>query len=374
MITNIKRAAATTIVILAVLAAFQARELVAQAQQPAAPAAAAEAAGFRIVPVWFHVHSKFSGDDGSESTTNIAEWLKARGYMGVVLTPHSDGLSFPAFKAEAEAGNSHDFIVVTGREISTQNDKEFTDLVMCHLNAISDSDDPPALDRKYRSELLPGLIKELDAENAVYIWNHPWACKQWEQYSGMFKGIELFNDIGVDYQSGKNYNFNTGMYLSGLKRGEKQFVVSGIDMHTMLQATLGDFTTYIFPDEFNHDSLVSAIRNGYTVAAFNAKINSLNMRPSLAPVATAGNAFGIKGSVSLKMAGGPKPSIVIYKGGEKYMTQSPAILTRASKSSKGYSQFEFSFGDKLAPGESACYAFEIPHYMFSSPYCFEGGK
>jgi hypothetical protein len=336
--------------------------------------AAPQTQPFQIVQIWFHVHENLPGDDGSESVKSIADYLKARGYRGVVITPHSAGLSFPDFKAAADEQNTSDFIVVPGREIATIAGTPDEEQAMCHLNAISGLENPPVLDLKYKIEQLPDLIAALDGENAVYDWNHPWTCPQWEQSAGLFKGIEIFNEFGPGYINGKSYDFDKRMYLSDLKKGLKVFVVGGIDMHVIAQATLGDFATYVFPDEFNRDSLVSAIRNGNTIAAFNAKIYSLNARPSLKSVAAAGNTFEIEGRVGLNSYNGYKPSLIVYKDGVEYSPSSPATFVRGKKNAKQYVSYEFSFGDNLAPGTSACYVFEITHFIISSPYCFTAGN
>jgi predicted metal-dependent phosphoesterase TrpH len=334
------------------------------------PAAAAEqqTPAFRIVPIWFHVHTNLPGDDGGESPRSIADYLKPKGYQGVVLTPHGQTLTSPAFIAAADEQNKPDFIVARGREICTNVSDEGR--VMCHMNTVGDMENPPELDLKYDAGQLPALVKELENENTVYIWNHPWSCRQWEGSAALFKGIEFFNDIGPGYISGESYNFEKSMYLGALKSGHKIFVVAGIDMHNLIQAALGEFTTYVFPDEFNRESLVAAIRNGGTIAAFNAKINFLNMRPSLTPRAVAGNEFEIKGAFELKTQNGPKPALVVYKDGVEYTPRVPARFVRTgAKNRKGFIPYELSFGGALAAGESACYVFEIPHYMFSSPYC-----
>ncbi len=329
---------------------------------------------FETVPIWFHVHAKQPGDDGGETVKDIAEYLKTKGYRGVVYTPHSYGLSFPAFRASVDAENTADFIAVPGREIATLTEDDTGMRVMCHLNAVSDAADAEVLDLKYKQEQIRELLAKLDAEKAFYVWNHGWACRQWTSLAGLFDGIELFNDIGPGYVNGESYDFEKGEYLGALKNGKKLFVVSGIDMHVMAQAALAEFTTYVFPDEFSRASLVSAIRAGHTIAAYNAKLLSLNARPSISPVTATENTFEVKGSVGLNSYNGFKPSLNIYKDGEKHEPEQPVSFTRGKKNTKGYVAYDFSFGDRLAAGESACYVFEIPHYMVSSPYCFASEK
>ncbi len=334
----------------------------------------AEARVFETVPIWFHVHAKQPGDDGSETVKGIADYLKAKGYRGVVYTPHSHGLSFPAFKELVDAENTADFITVPGREIATLTEDDTGMRVMCHLNAVSDAADPAVLDIIYKEDRIREVLAKLDEEKAFYVWNHGWACRQWTSLGGLFDGIEMFNDIGPGFINGESYNFERSEYLDALKNGKKLFVVSGIDMHVMAQAALAEFTTYVFPDEFSRASLVSAIRAGHTIAAYNARLYSLNARPSVAPATAAGNTFEIKGSAGLNSYNGFKPSFNIYKDGEKYTPGSPVLFMRGAKRHKGYITYDFSFGDTLAAGGSACYVFEIPHYMISSPYCFATEK
>ncbi|MFA6450138.1 MAG: hypothetical protein WCX65_11745 [bacterium] len=338
----------------------------------AAKAQDAQAKPFKIVPIWIHVHTNFEGDGGSEAIPKIIATIKSKGYQGVIFNPHSDDLNFPAFKKAVDAENGSDFLAVPGREIITNTTKTEKEHVMCHVNAISDSGDPAILDHKFKAEQLPELLGELKKENAFVIWNHPWGCHQWEQTPGSFNAIELFNDYGPDYQNGGNYDFNKRMYLSVLKGGGKMVAIAGIDMHVMAQTTLGDNTTYVFPDAFNRESLVSALRAGSAIAAFNAKILSLNMKPSQTPVVLTSDAFEVKGAIALKSYNGFKPSIVVYKNGVEFAPAVPATLTRGEKGAKNYFAYDFSFGDKLAPGATACYVFEIPHYIVSSSFCFAG--
>ncbi len=138
----------------------------------------------------------------------------------------------------------------------------------------------------------------------------------------------------------------------------------------MAQTKLGEFTTYVFPDEFNRDSLVSAIRYGSTIAAFNLKIFSLNIRPSIEPVTVSGGGFEIKGTVGLIKYFSFKPSINVYKDGIEYVPPVQVTFNRTEKKQEKYSLYDFYFTDKLALGVSACYVLEVPHYMISSPFCF----
>ncbi len=325
------------------------------------------ASSFIIVPVWVHVHTNFKGDGGSESIPKIVDYLKSKGYGGVILTPHSARLTFKDFKTEAEKYDASDFAVIAGREVIASKDEGDDDgIVMCHINAVSGIPDPPVLDHKYEAGQRDALIADLKKENAVYIWNHPWACKQWSPSPELFDGIEFFNDI----QSVDNYNAEKGFYINALKKGAHPFVVSGIDMHSLVQATIGEFTTYILPDEFNSASMVKALRNGNTIAAFNAKLFKISERPSNTIRNAAGNEFSIKGTLGLKVGLGPKASMIVYKNGEVFTPKNPVTFERGEKLQKGYVTYNFSFGDKIEPGAASCYVFEIPQYVVSSPYCY----
>lgn len=329
-----------------------------------------QANDFLILPFWFHVHTSFYGDGGGETPASIAAYLKSKGYKGVVLTPHSKRLSFPDFKKAADEQNTADFITITGREIIAGAVSEDEARVMCHINAVSPSENPPVLDHKYEAEQLDNILSELDTEKAFYVWNHPWACSQWEPYVSRFNGIELFNDVGPGFANGASYDVERKYYLAALKNGTKLFVISGIDMHTMMQTQIGDYFTYVFPDDLTRDSVVAAFAAGHTFAAFNAKVRSLSARPAFKPYDAPGGAFSVSGTIDIKLLGGPKAKFILYKNGEEYAPSTPVSFVRGKKGAKGYTDFSFSFGDKLKPGESACYAFEIPHYMYSSQYCY----
>ena len=327
---------------------------------------------FEIVPIWAHVHTNSPGDDGSSPKETVA-FLKRKGYRGVLFTPHSGELNYANYKAEIDSLNSPDFITIPGREISTLNGADDNnERVMCHLNAITGAPSPAVLDNKYQRENLPDLIKDLDAEKSVYIWNHPWVCPMWEKYAGLFKGIEIFNEFGPGYADGSSYRFDTSNYLNELKKGNRLFVITGIDMHSLLQSSLGEFTAYVFPDKFTRESMIAAIRNGNTLAAFNAVVSEINMRPALSSRRLPGGSFEISGVVGLRIQNGPKPAFNIYKNGEKYSPRNPSSFERGKKDAKGYITYSFSFGDAVKSDEESCYVFEIPHYILSSPYCFSG--
>ncbi len=340
----------------------------------AAAARAADKPAFEIVPVWFHVHTNFHQDDGGETPEKIKNFIVPKGYRGIVFAPHSQDIDFPGFRAAVDAINTPDFIAVPGREISTLVGTTIENLIMCHLNAVSTVENPKDLDNKFTGDELPKVIAELDAEGAFYVWNHPWTCRQWEPRAATFDGIEFFNDFGAGYASGESYAFDKKVYFDALKSGKKVFAIGGIDMHTLMQATLGDFATYVFPDRFERDTFIDAFRAGHTIAAFNAKIESLSARPAFEPAAVGADGFEVRGAVSLKLLGGPKPVIVVYKDGDEFKPTIPAKLERKGKSVKSYTPYEFTFGDKPAPGATACYVVEIPHYMISSPYCFKSEK
>jgi hypothetical protein len=328
---------------------------------------ASGSASFQIVPVWVHVHTNFTGDGGSENIPKIVSYLKSKGYKGVIFTPHSARLTFKDFKAEADKYNTADFSVIAGREvIASKNEGDDDGIVMCHLNVVSGIPDPPVLDHKYDANRRDDLIAELRKENAVFIWNHPWGCKQWGPSPEVFDGIEFFNDI----QSVDNYNMEKDFYLKALKSAARPFVVSGIDMHSLVQTTLGDFTTYILSDEFNSASLEKALRNGSTIAAFNAKLFRINERPSNSPRAVDGNEFKIEGALGVKVGTGPKAAMIVYKNGEVFTPENAVSFERGEKAQKGYTTYNFSFGDKIKPGGVSCYVFEIPQYVVSSPFCY----
>jgi hypothetical protein len=141
-------------------------------------------------------------------------------------------------------------------------------------------------------------------------------------------------------------------------------------MHVMSQTVFGEFTTYVFPDEFTPGSMLQALHAGHVIAAFNARLFGLNRRPSVATVPVpAGDAYEIKGAVGVKAYNGYKASLTIYKDGGTYTPPAAPVFTRRDKKSKGYTVYDFSFTLAAAPGESSCYVFEIPHYVMSSPYC-----
>ncbi len=329
--------------------------------------AANSSSAFQIVPVWVHVHTDFPGDGGGESIPKIVGYLKSKGYKGVIFTPHSSRLIFKDFKAEAERYNTADFSVIAGREIiASKNESDDEGVVMCHINALSGIADPPVLDHKYDVDQKEALLAELGKEKAVNIWNHPWSCKQWGSSPEVFDGIEFFNDI----QSVDNYNMEKGFFLNAMKSGARPFVVSGIDMHVLVQTTLGEFTTYILSDELNSISLEKAIRNGNTIAAFNAKLFGINERPSNIPRTIDNNEFKIEGTFGLKAGNGQKASMIVYKNGEPFSPTYAVSFERGEKKRKGYATYDFSFGDVIKPGGTSCYVFEIPRYVVSSPFCY----
>ena len=360
-----KKLVPTTILLLAVLATWPGARACAQASA---------ADTFLTVPIWVHVHTNLAGDDGSESPASTAAWLRANGYQGVMFAPHAVNVNIPEYRRIALEQNTDDFLVIPAREISVNVQVAEEGRVMCHMNAFGPADDPRKKDKQYSDDQLPELLQALRTEEAAtVIFNHPWSCRRWGDSAALFDGIELFNDFGPDYESGEAFETAKSAYLKALKSGKNIFVVSGIDMHVMGQTVLGEFTTYVFPDEFDNEALAEAIRSGHTLAAFNSRLFKINMRPSLEPVALPGGAFEIKAAVGTKFYKGFKPELVVYRNGEEYTP--PALEFEKRDKKKGaYSVYTLSFSDTLAPGDTACYVFEIPHYMFSSPYCFTGAQ
>jgi hypothetical protein len=327
---------------------------------------------FEIVPIWSHVHSTIEGDDGSVSPDGIKKHMQSDGYKGLILTPHTrEKLHFPEVREWADRLNAPDFVVVAGREVAARVVTEVAqgERPLCHMVALGDSDDILARDNVFTDEQLTEQLAKLDEESAFYWWGHPWTCPQWIPYANLFYGIEMFNGA-----TEASYNVSKNAYFGALRSGKNLFVTSGIDMHVLAQALIGDYYTYVMPDEFTRKSLAEAMTAGHTIAGFNAKVLFINRRPSFefAPVSD-GNVT-ISGGLAIKPLPGVKLKLVIHKNGAEYTPSVPPELTLKGKSSKGYAPHEMKFSDTLTSGESACYVFEIPRHMISSPYCFKAEK
>jgi len=330
--------------------------------------------GFAIIPIWSHTHTNLEGDDGSHAPSETKDYLRANNYGGVIFTPHTSArLQFPEIRRLADELTEADFLAVGGREVSARvvREEDQEGKLMCHLNAVGDTDDILVRDGQFDSKELDAFLAKLDEEGAYYWWNHPWTCPQWSALANKFYGIEMFNNIGTGYADGSSYAMTRDAYLAALKGGKKLFVTSGIDMHVLAQAHFADFYTHILADEFSRESLKAGMLAGHTIAGFNTKLLFISARPSFKPAAALGASFAVKGGVAIKTVAGVQPSLVVYKNGEEAATAAPAVLEKRGKAAKGYSTFELSFGDTLRPGETACYVFEIPRYMISSPYCYK---
>ena len=184
----------------------------------------------------------------------------------------------------------------------------------------------------------------------------------------MFQGIEFFNDFGPGYVDGVTYNVAHRAYMDALRRGARPFVVSGIDMHMMAQTVTGEFTTYAFPDEFTRESLFQAMRAGHLLALFNARLMGLNERPHVNPAPAPDGKLTITGAAATKFYNGYAPELIIYKNGDPFTPAAPATFDQRGKKG-GYTVYDFSFTVPADPDAVACYVFEIPHYLMSSPYC-----
>ncbi len=333
--------------------------------------------GFVIIPIWSHTHTNLEGDDGSHAPSETKEYLQANKYGGVIFTPHTSArLPFPEIRRLADMLTETDFLAVGGREVSARvvREEDQEGKLMCHLNAVGDIDDILVRDGQFDSKELDALLAKLDEEGAYYWWNHPWTCPQWSPLANKFYGIEMFNNIGTGYADGSSYAMTRDAYLAALKGGKKLFVTSGIDMHMLAQTHFADFYTHVLADEFARESLKAGMLAGHTIAGFNAKLLFISARPSFKPAAAPGATFSVKGGVAIKTVAGVPPSLVVYKNGEEAAISAPPVLEKRGKAAKGYLSFELSFGDTLRPGETACYVFEIPRYMISSPYCYEAEK
>lgn len=324
---------------------------------------------FKTVPMWVHVHQKLEGDDGTETAANIVQWLKKENYKGIMFSPHANYISFEEYRYIVDPLNADGFLVLAARELNVAREVKEDAKILCHVNALSDTRTPAVMDASPWTGDMPGLMTEMEREGAVVIWNHPWSCPAWSANPEIFHGIEFFNDFGPGYEEGKTFAVAHNAYLNSLRSGARPFVVSGIDMHLMSQTVLGEFTTYAYPDEFSRASLLEAFRRGRLVAAFNARMIELNERPDIQTRTAPAGGLAITGTAAAKFYNGYKPELVLYKNGEPYAPVKAPSFTRREKKVKGYTLYDFSFTIEPDAAADACFVFEIPHYVMSSPYC-----
>jgi len=350
------------------------------------------------IPIMFHVHSIYS--DGHFSPIQLKDEAQMRGYRGIFFSEHTDcfvtrwamlhrdkkyildvidisGLtihqhpavnSFSDYWLEINDLINQDgvFIALAGREITVDKDPRNS---FCHINAISFVPDPYLYTNKYSPDDLPALLRVLDKEGAIYIYNHPHQCPLLEKYAYLFHGIEMMNDFTLswnfDQVAKRNYQYHLGIFLDLMKRGLKKFVVGGIDFHMSSQWTVGKIITYVFPDKFTQRGVFNALSEGRTVATRNLELIEINQYPSLI-TNLVDDKIVISGKIQVPLRFASNLILNVYKDGEKHV--SIDLKKEGTAGSKVI--YSFYFLDDNVPSKETSYVLEIPYHLISSPYYF----
>lgn len=321
------------------------------------------------------MHDHSTASDGWERPKKVILWLRLLGYKGAVFTDHNDLLleesnDFYAYQRMIESFGDDSFVVIGGMEISVakidpKTGKPFPTL--CHIGNIGiTAPNPYIYNPKWDWDSLWFVLQELKKQGSISICNHIKDCRPWAPWAGDFDGFELFNDFSSTAQFHENYIFQRDAYLNILKKKQRLFVVAGIDMHLVQQSLIGRITTFVFPDTFSKEGILSSIRQGKTVAASNIEELSLNISPSLETSRLSDGKFKIEGGIRVVKGHIPPKQVIVYKDGERYKT----VILRSKGPSHVLSQtFFFSFED-IVTESASCYTLEVHEFMITSPFCF----
>lgn len=316
-------------------------------------------------PGLMHVHTQ-GWSDGTMTMEEVAAEAQRLKNRFIEFSDHGDSMKkndFPYYFNQGSALNSDGrFVTLIGREITVGNKRDTKGKLAgnnCHINTMSSAATPFIDGTIYSNNQLINVLDALANENAIYVWNHPRTCPQWNANVSRFQGIEVFNEyiLAGDLK----------LYLNAVANGWHGFVIGGSDFHglnfrnnsVIKKAQLQlKIRTFVFSNSVSRQDIFLGIRNRSTVAV--EKINAIAAWPipSAKPISLSGGPVTITMEVEYDTLIPPATLCAVYHNGAF------KIKARMKKIGRRY-RFTYN-ADK--PGS---YVFVIPGFMVTSPYWFE---
>ena len=345
------------------------------------------ALAYNAYPIWFHVHSNHSLENGCSDgiydipeliriAMRISDFQNPNVYSGIAMTDHSnlilekDSCKKNYFDYVNQFNKDNYFVSIPGQESTVAMDpkkSEGGNAKNCHMNIIGSLSNHTIYDLKYPSKDVEEAIEIPRKDpNSFIVLNHIRDCKLWESKVSLFDAIELFNDYdgGPDIEA--NYKYQRNVYLNALKQGWQGIVVGGSDFHLPIQWQFGWIATYVFADHLNQTEIIEGLRKGRTIATRDTKVLSFSPSPQK-DFYEVNNDININGSFEFSYSAVSFPKVLVYRDGDIYSV----LDMKKEKAPYGKKDFSFSYSDSLLFSEERhCYVFEIDMYLVTSPVCF----
>ena len=204
-------------------------------------------AGYRVLEVDFHAHTRFS--DGFLSPFDLVIQAKRRGLDALAVTEHNN--VWPAKEARWFGARWNGPTILVGEEITT---KKF------HVHGIG-------IERKVDpNQPLAKILDDVHAQGGITIAAHPWTRFHavLEPVRDRLDGAEVMHPTAHTYDTGSlRWEGMRDFYLKARDEGFPIAAIGSSDYHMF--SVLGIDRTLVFAERNDEASILAAVRAGRTV-------------------------------------------------------------------------------------------------------------